>query len=134
MGNSKGPSGYNFSWFYKIYFTAFLHKSFKIAYIWLTHQSKALIFYFDMKKILSPIFENFLENRQSKFHVFKFNVCVNTHYIWTYEIHFVCFPRNFQISDLKFLSCQNRKLELSIDGRVNHIWICSKAFREKAGK
>ena len=31
------------------------------------------------KKILSWIFENFVGNRQSTFHEFKFSVCLHTH-------------------------------------------------------
>ena len=77
--NSKGRSGYSFDSIYKIYFAAFLHRSFEVIQIWLTHQSKALIFYFGMKKVLSPIFESFVGNRQTKFHILKFRVCVNTH-------------------------------------------------------
>ena len=29
--------------------------------------------------MLSPIFENFVGNRQTKFHLLKFRMCVNTH-------------------------------------------------------
>ena len=36
-------------------------------------------FLFWHKKILSWILENFVENRQTKFHILKFRVCVNTH-------------------------------------------------------
>ena len=140
--NSKVRSGYSFDSIYKIYFAAFLHRSFEVIQIWLTHQSKGLIFYlsvknffnrvtlilkkksafstssnygfpkvfciekipkffrlrrnkggavkrggavdsnspdFGMKKVLSPIFESFVGNRQTKFHILKFRVCVNTH-------------------------------------------------------
>ena len=44
----------------------------------LTHQSKSLIFYFGMKKFRSRVFEDFVENTQTKFHILKFRVCVNT--------------------------------------------------------
>ena len=94
------------------FLTHFLKKTFvaisdwksNVAQIWSTHQSKALIFYFDMKKILSRIFKNFVGNRQTKFHVLKFRVCVSTHYIWTRYIHFVNFPQNFQKIESKFFS------------------------------
>ena len=48
-------------------------------HIWLTHHSKALIFYFDdiRKKWISD-FENFIGNRQAKFYEFKLRVCVIT--------------------------------------------------------
>ena len=36
-------------------------------------------FLFWHEKMLSWIFENFVENRQTKFHILKFRVCVNTH-------------------------------------------------------
>ena len=65
--------------FTKKSFAAFSHRKVKVAQIWYTHQSKAMIFYFGMKKILRPIFENFVGNRQIKFHILKFRVCVNTH-------------------------------------------------------
>ena len=34
---------------------------------------------FGIKKILSWSFDNFVENRQTKFHILKFRVCLNTH-------------------------------------------------------
>ena len=43
-------------------------------------------FLFWHKKILSRIFENFVGNRQSTFHEFKFNVCLHTPKISKYEI------------------------------------------------
>ena len=116
--NSKWSSGHSFDSISKIYFAAFLHRNFEVIQIWLTHQSKGLIFYFGMKKVLSPqIFERFVGNRQTKFHILKFRVCVNTHYIWTCEIHFVCFPQIFKIR-LKSFSCQNRKSELLSHGLI----------------
>ena len=30
-------------------------------------------------RLYSPIFESFVGNRQTKFHILKFRVCVNTH-------------------------------------------------------
>ena len=75
----KGRSGYTFWLILQKTFAAFSHRKIKVAQIWSTHQSKALIFYFGINKILSWIFENFVKNRQTKFHVLKFRVCVNTH-------------------------------------------------------
>ena len=75
----KWPQPTLFDWFYKIIFAAFLKWNPVSVYIWLTHQSKALIFYFDMKKILNQNFQNFVENRQSNIRVFKFSVCLHTH-------------------------------------------------------
>ena len=59
--------------------TFFEHRKLKVAQIWSSHQSKALIFYFGIKKFLSWIFENFVEKRPTKFHILKFRVCVDTH-------------------------------------------------------
>ena len=60
-------------------FCAFSTSKFKsLTYIWLTHQSKALIFYFGMKKILILIFEKFGENRQSRLDELEFSVCLHT--------------------------------------------------------
>ena len=44
--NSKGRSGYSFDSIYKIYFAAFLHRTFEVLQIWLTHQSKSSDFLF----------------------------------------------------------------------------------------
>ena len=41
--------------------------------------SKALILYFGITNVLSRIFENSVKNRQTKFHILKFRMCVNTH-------------------------------------------------------
>ena len=59
-------------------FAAFSQRKLKVAQIWSTHQSKALIFYLAWKNV-ELNFENFVENRQPKFHILKFRVCVNTH-------------------------------------------------------
>ena len=56
---------------------------------------KSFDFLFWHEKILNLIFEDFVGNRQTKFHILKFRVCVNTHSIWTCEIQFVCFPQIF---------------------------------------
>ena len=77
--NSKGRSGYTFWLILQKTFAAFSHRKLKVVQIWSPHQSKALIFYFGIKKILSWIFEHFFGNRQTKFHILKFRVCVNTH-------------------------------------------------------
>ena len=61
-----------------------------------------MFFTWGRKKSLSLFFENFVENRQNKFHILKFRVCVNTHQIWTREIHFVCFPQIFKNRTQKF--------------------------------
>ena len=84
--NSKGCSGYGFDSIYKIYFATLLHRSFAVIQIWLPHQSKGLIFYFCMKNFFNLIFWKFVENRQSEFHKFKFNVCLHTLKISKYEI------------------------------------------------
>ena len=74
----KGAQGRIFTNFLKNSFAAFLKLHPKAIHIWLTHQSKALIFYFDMRKKLISDFVNFMRNRQIKFHEFKLRVCVNT--------------------------------------------------------
>ena len=48
--NSKGRSGYTFGLILQKTFAVFSHQKLKVAQIWSTHQSKALIFYFGMKK------------------------------------------------------------------------------------
>ena len=73
--NSKRRSGYNFDQFFKNNFPAFLQLHPEAIHIWLAHQSKALIFYFDMRKKFISDFGNFVGNRQTKFHEFKHKVC-----------------------------------------------------------
>ena len=112
-------------------FATFSHWKLKVVQIWSAHQSKALIFYFGIKKILSRIFENFVENRQTKFHILKFTVCVNTHWIWTREMYFVCFPQNFHKSDSKFFYVKKKKSELSIDGLIISVPLLTSGVRKQ---
>ena len=65
---------------------------------------------------MSRIFENFVEKRQTKFHILKFRVCVNAHTKFELVKCTLSVSHNFQKSDSKFL--QNRKSELSIDGLI----------------
>ena len=76
--NSKRRSGYSFDSIYKIYFAAFLHRSFEVIQIWLTHQSKALIFYFGMKNFFNLIFENLWKTDKVNFTSSNL-MCVYTH-------------------------------------------------------
>ena len=99
--NSKGRSGYSFDWFYKIYFAAFLHRSFEVIQIWLTHQSKALIFYFGMKNFLSMIFENLWETDKVNFTSSNL-MCVYTHTLNFKIWNLVCLlPTKFSKIQLK---------------------------------
>ena len=66
-----------------------------------------------MKKILSPIFKNFVDNIQTKFHILKFRVCVQTK------------------SDSKSFLCQNRKSELLIDGLFISITLLTLDVRKR---
>ena len=76
--NSKGRSGSDFYWFLKIYFDAFSHPSPGEMQIWLTHQSKAIILFFDTEKFLSPVFEIFRETDKVNFTNSNL-MCVYTH-------------------------------------------------------
>ena len=76
--NSKVRSGYSFDSIYKIYFAAFLHRSFVVIQIWLTHQSKALIFQFGTKNFFNLIFENFWKTDKVNFTSSNL-MCVYTH-------------------------------------------------------
>ena len=97
--------------------------------IWSTHQSKALLFYFGIKKFLSLSFENFVENRQTQFHILKFRVCKHTLNLNSWNV--LClFPTKFSKIQLKkFFVCQNRKSELSIDICVTFNFRCEKAAK-----
>ena len=53
--NSKVGSGYTFWLISKKYFAAFSQQNLETIHLWLTHQSKALIFYFELKNILTLI-------------------------------------------------------------------------------
>ena len=74
MRNSKVASAYTFWLILQNYFCSF----FKMEPSIVTHQSKALIFYFDMEKNWNQKFQNFVENRQNNIRVFKFSVCLHT--------------------------------------------------------
>ena len=39
---------------------------------------ESMVFYFDMKNFWNKIFEISVENRQTKFHILKFQVCEHT--------------------------------------------------------
>ena len=76
--NSKGRSGSDFYWFLKIYFAAFSHQSPGEMQIWLTHQSKAIILYFDTEIFLSPVLEILRETDKVNFTNSNL-MCVYTH-------------------------------------------------------
>ena len=78
MRNSKERSGYTFWLILQKTFAAFSHRKLKVVQIWSIHQSKAVIFYFVIKKNLSWVFENFVGNRQTQFHILNFRVCKHT--------------------------------------------------------
>ena len=76
--NSKGRSGYTFWLILQKTFAAFSHRKLKVAQIWSTHQSKALIFYFGMKKFGVGFLKILWET--DKVHFTSSNlVCVYTH-------------------------------------------------------
>ena len=97
--NWKGRSGYSFNSIYKIYFAAFLHRSFEVIQIWLTHQSKAMIFYFGMKSFFNLIFENLWKTDKLNF-IFWNLECVCKHTLNLNLWNSLClFSTNFQKSD-----------------------------------
>ena len=112
--NSKGRSGYTFWLILQKTFAVFSHQKLKVAQIWSTHQSKALIFYFGIKKIVSWIFENFVENRQTKFHILKFRVCKHTLNLNSWNV--LClFPTKFSKLKLKiffYVKIENQSFRL----------------------
>ena len=76
--NSKGRSGYTFWLILQKTFAAFSHRKLKVAQIWSTHQSKALIFFFGMKKFGVGFLKILWET--DKVHFTSSNlVCVYTH-------------------------------------------------------
>ena len=92
-----------------------------MAQIWSTHQSKALIFYFGMKKIGVGFLKILWET--DKVHFMSSNLV----YVYTYSTHpkfqnmkfsLSVFDKIFKNLTQKFFWCQNRKSELSIDGLV----------------
>ena len=72
--NSKGRSGKLFDLFYKKNFSRFLTRWVKSGTDIIDSSIESSHFLFCHKKILSRIFENFVGNRQSTFHEFKFSV------------------------------------------------------------
>jgi hypothetical protein len=78
-----------------------------------------------IKKNLIWIFENFVKNRQSTFHEFKFSIS-------KCEIEFVCFRQNFQKFNSKCFFCaKNRKSELSIDGLIIYVLLLTFGVRKR---
>ena len=76
--NSKGRSGYTFWLILQKTFAAFSHRKLKVAQIWSTHQSKAMIFYFSMKKFWVGFLKILWET--DKVHFTSSNLmCVYTH-------------------------------------------------------
>ena len=74
-------------------------------------------FLFWHENILSWVFEDFVENRQTKFHILKFRVCKHTLNFNLWNV--LClFPTKSSKTQLKIFPCHNRKLELSIDGLI----------------
>ena len=77
-------------------------------------------FLFWHKKNLNCFFENFVENRQTKFHILKFRVCV------------LClFPTKFWKIQLKMFLWQNRKSQLSIDGLIISVPLLTFGVRKR---
>ena len=132
MWNLKGRSGYSFDSIYKIYFASFLHRRFEVIQIWFTHQSTALIFYFGMKKVFSPIFEGFVGNRQTKFHILKFRVCKHTLNLNSWNVRCL-FPTKFSKIRLKIFFMPKSKIG-AFDWWVNHIYATFNFRCEKVTK
>ena len=77
--------------------------------------------FWHVKNFLSMSFENYVEKRQAKFHVFKFSVCVCKHTLNLSLWNSLClFPTtNFQKFKLKkIFSFETRRSELLIDGLI----------------
>ena len=111
--NSKGRSGYSFDWIYKFYFVVFL-----VIQVWLTHQSKALIFYFGMKNFFNLIFENLWKTDKMNFTSSNL-MCVYTHSKFQNKKSSLSVShKTFKNWTQKLFSCQNRKSELLIDGLI----------------
>ena len=77
-GNSKARSGCSFLQISQKYFVAVSQANFEEINRWLTHQSKALILYFDSEKNSISFFKNFVRNRQSE------SICSNLMYAYTH--------------------------------------------------
>ena len=88
-----------------------------MAQIWSTHQSRALIFYFGMKKFKVGFLKILWETDRAHFTSSNL-VCVYTHPKFQ-NMKFILsvFDKLFKNSTQNFL-CQNRKSELSIDGLI----------------
>ena len=86
-------------------FAAFSHRKLKMAQIWSTHQSKALIFYFGMKKFEVEFLKILWET--DKVHFTSSNlVCVYTHpKFQNMKFRLSVFDKIFKIQ-LNIFSCQ----------------------------
>ena len=114
---------------YKNYCAVILQQSFEVIIkIWLNHQSKAMIIYFDMeKKLESDFWKCFMEITQSEFDEFKFN-SVFTHTLNFKTWNFVClFLRNFfKTQTQHFYHVKIDNQSLSIGCVLNYILVTSK--------
>ena len=132
--NSKGRSGHTFWLILQKTFAAFSHRKLKVAQIWSTHQSKALIFYFGIKKFGVGFLKILWET--DKVHFTSSNlVCVYTHpKFQNMKFSLSVFDKIFKNPTQIFL-WENRKSELLIDGLIIsvplltfQVWESSKSF------
>ena len=128
--NSKGRSGYIFWLILQKTFAAFSHWKLKVAQIWSTHQSKALIFYFGMKKFGVGFLKILWET--DKVHFTSLNlVCVYTHPKFQKMKFTLSVFAKFSKLKLKIFLCQNRKSELSIDGLIISVPLLTFSVRKR---
>ena len=129
LNNSKGHSGYIFWFILQKNFAAFSHRKLKVEQIWPTHQSKALIFYFDIKKF----WIEFLKILWDKAHFTSSNlVCVYTHpKFQNMKFSLSDFDKIFKNTTQKFVSCQNRLSQLSIDGLIISVPLLTFGVRKR---
>ena len=87
-------------------------------------------FLFWHEKIWSWVFEDFFENRQTKFHILKFRVCVNTKFELV-KCALSVSHEIFKTPTLNFYYDKIEKSELSIDGLIISVQLLTFGVRKR---
>ena len=119
----------------KFIFAAFLHRSFEVIQIWLTHQSKTLIFFFGMKSFFNLIFGNLWKTGKVNFTSSNL-VCVFTHIlnfkIWNLVCLFSTKFLKIRLHNFSYEKIENQSFRLMGWSYVCHfllsVWESGKSF------
>ena len=118
--------------FAKKNFATFSQRKLKMAQIWSTHQSKALIFSFGMKKFGVGFLKILWETYKAHFTSSNL-VCIYTHpKFQNMKFSLSAFDKIFKNPTQNCFLCQNKKSELSIDGLIISVTLLTFVVRKRA--